>query len=139
MTTYKRFEDTDIWKHSRILCNDIYSVSEHGSLSKDYPLKDQMRRAAISIMSNVAEGFERTGNRELINFLSIAKGSCGELRSHLYLVKDRRYITEAALDPLMDRCMTISRMISGFMKYLIESDLKGPKFREEPATYGLEY
>jgi four helix bundle protein len=80
----KTFEDLEIWKEARCLTQDIYNISKAPKFSRDFALRDQMQRAAVSIMSNIAEGFERGGNQEFVQFLYIAKGSCGELRSQLY-------------------------------------------------------
>lgn len=83
------FEDLEVWKSARELANKVYKVTANGAFSKDYGLRDQIRRAVVSIMSNVAEGYERGGNQELIQFLSIAKGSFGEVRCQLYVAGDQ--------------------------------------------------
>ena len=80
MPSIERFEDIESWKRARVATNKIYELSSSGEFSRDYGLKDQIRKSSVSIMSNIAEGFERDGNREFVNFLSIAKGSCGEAR-----------------------------------------------------------
>ena len=89
------FEELDVWKLAREICNEVWIIIESTSLSNDYSLKNQMNASSGSIMDNIAEGFERNGNRELIQFLSIAKASCGELRSQLYRCLDREHITKA--------------------------------------------
>ena len=88
----KDFEDLEIWKEARRLTCEIYDLSKDAKFSKDFGLRNQMQRAAVSIMSNIAEGFERGGNQEFVQFLYIAKGSCGELRSQLYVALDQAYI-----------------------------------------------
>jgi four helix bundle protein len=93
MTKIERFEDIDAWKTARILTSKIYSLSAEGPLSRDFGLRDQLRRAAVSVMSNVAEGFERGGDKEFLQFLSLAKASCAEVRSHLYVALDQAYLT----------------------------------------------
>jgi four helix bundle protein len=87
--TIKQFEDLEAWKKARELGNAIYKVTSDGSFSRDFVLRDQIRRAVVSISSNIAEGFERSGDGEFNRFLAIAKGSCGELRSQLYLAFDQ--------------------------------------------------
>ncbi len=93
MARIERFEDIESWKKGRELRRAIYQCSKRGEFARDYSLKDQIRRAAQSITSNIAEGFERGGNSELIQFLSDAKGSCGEVRDQLYTALDEKYVT----------------------------------------------
>jgi four helix bundle protein len=95
MPKINRFEEIECWRKARELTRSIYSISLEGRFSKDFALRDQLRRAAISILSNIAEGFERDGNKEFVQFLSIAKGSCGETRAQLYVALDQEYISEA--------------------------------------------
>ncbi len=92
MTTFKTFEQIDAWQKSRELTKDVYTLTGKGDFSKDYGLKNQMRSAAVSIMSNIAEGFERSGTGEFSQFLAIAKGSAGEVRSQLYVALDQSYL-----------------------------------------------
>ena len=94
MATIKQFEDLDIWKLARILCNDIYKLAIKTELRKGYRLYNQIDGSSGSVMDNIAEGFERNGNKEFIQFLSIAKASCGETRSQLYRVYDRSYASK---------------------------------------------
>ena len=124
-----QFEDLEVWKSARELTNRIYKITTDGAFSKDYGLRDQIRRASVSIMSNIAEGYERGGNQELIQFLSIAKGSCGEVRCQLYIAGDQDYITQQELKPLIEQCKRISIMISNFMKHLKGSRFKGTKYK----------
>ncbi len=126
----KYFEDLEAWKLSRVLSKKIYNVSNDGKFTKDYGLRDQIRRAAVSIMSNIAEGYERGGNKEFIQFLSIAKASCGEVRSQLYVVMDQCYVGKLECEQLIDEFKKLSIMISNFIEYLKGSRYKGAKYKE---------
>lgn len=129
MAKFEKFEDIEAWKIGRKIVNDIYDLTSVGKFSIDYVLRDQMRRAAISIISNIAEGFERDGNKEFIQFLSVAKASCGEIRSQLYIAFDREYITKEQFDELVEKLLQISRTTSGLIKYLRESEMRGSKYK----------
>ena len=135
MATARSFEELEIWKKARVFANKIYDLTAEGSFAKDYSLKDQINRSAGSVMDNIAEGFERGGNREFITFLSYSKGSAGETRSQLYRAFDRKHIDENTFEELRDEALLISKMISTFMTYLQRSDLKGSKFHEPDITY----
>jgi four helix bundle protein len=114
----KRFEELDVWKLSRELVKSIYVITAQAKFQKDFSLINQIQRSSISIMSNIAEGFERKGNKEFIHFLYIAKGSCGELRSQLYIALDLDYITQDDFQYNLELAEHISKSISGFIKYL---------------------
>lgn len=129
MARIERFEDIEGWKKGRELRRCVYECSRRGDFAKDFSLKDQIRRAAQSVTSNIAEGFERGGNREFIQFLSDAKGSCGEVRDQLNTALDERYVSEAEFKRLYDLSIETSRLISGFMKYLQQSELRGSKYK----------
>ncbi|PYS21501.1 MAG: four helix bundle protein [Acidobacteria bacterium] len=129
MATFNRFEDIDAWQRSRELTNRIYKITSKGDFARDFGLKDQIRRASVSIMSNIAEGFERSGTGEFAHFLATAKGSAGEVRSQLYVALDQGYISQVLFDPLIAGVTDISRMLSGLMTYLKKSGLKRTKFR----------
>jgi four helix bundle protein len=131
MATFNRFEDIDAWQRSRELTNKIYKISSKGDFARDFGLKDQIRRASVSIMSNIAEGFERSGTGEFAHFLATAKGSAGEVRSQLYVALDQGYISQVLFDPLSAGVTDISRMLSGLMTYLKKSGLKGTKFKQD--------
>jgi four helix bundle protein len=133
MATFKKFEDISAWQKSRELTKEIYSVTGQGGFSRDYGLKDQIRRASVSVMSNIAEGFERSGTGEFLQFLATAKGSSGEVRSQLYVALDQDYITQTRFDALASSATQISRMISGLMSYLRKSGVKGTKFKKPDA------
>ncbi len=129
MATIKQFEDLDIWKLARILCNDIYKLAIKTDLRKDYRLYNQIDGSSGSVMDNIAEGFERNGNKEFIQFLSIAKASCGETRSQLYRVYDRSYASKKEFELLQNQTLEISRKIGAFINYLSKSDFKGSKYK----------
>ncbi len=109
----------------------VYERTYAGSFSKDFGLRDQMQRAVISVMSNIAEGFERGTNKEFLQFLYIAKGSVGEVRSQLYAALDLKYIDATQFDSLSSQAITVSRKISAFIKYLQGTQLKGSKFKDQ--------
>lgn len=131
MAVAKRFEDLDVWIAAKDASVMIYKITENESLKKDFGLKDQIRRASISIISNIAEGFERNGNKEFIQFLSIAKGSAGEVRAQLYIIKELEFINEEEFNLLNEKVTQVSKMLSGFINYLKQSELKGTKFKSE--------
>ncbi len=119
MAKIERFEDIDAWKKARVLTNRVYSLTNTGGFAKDFGLRDQIRRACVSIMSNIAEGYERgSGDKEFARFLSIAKGSAGEVRAQLYVALDVGYVSQAEFEELTQLAMEISRLLSRFMQYL---------------------
>lgn len=124
----KRFEDLEVWISAKDFAVTLYKLTEQGDFKKDFGLKDQMRRASVSIISNIAEGFERNGNKEFIQFLSIAKGSAGEVRTQLYIAKELNYVSETDFNKLNEQITQVSKMLSGFMNYLKQSELKGSKY-----------
>ena len=137
MSTITRFEDLEVWQLARLLANKMYQLSQTGDFNKDYKLRDQINGSSGSVMDNIAEGFERKGNREFIQFLSIARGSVGETRSQLYRMLDRKYISESEFDQLIDQTIEITKKLSGLIKYLNGSSMKGTKFIREPfENYG---
>ncbi|NDY41989.1 four helix bundle protein [Dissulfurirhabdus thermomarina] len=129
MATIERFEDIEAWQKAREITREIYAVSKGDAFARDFGLKDQIRRAAVSIMSNIAEGFERGGDKEFAQFIALAKGSSAEVRSQLYVALDQGYIDHDTFDRLAKATLQINRMLSGLMKYLRNSDYKGSKFR----------
>ena len=130
MAIIEGFEDVQAWKKCRKLAKTIYQQTSHGSFSQDFGLRDQIRRAAVSAMSNIAEGFERGGNKEFHQFLSMAKGSVGEVRSQLYVALDVGYLEQKDFNRLFAMADEAGRLIGGFMSYLEKSDHKGPKFKK---------
>jgi four helix bundle protein len=129
MTKIERFEDIEAWKAARILTSRIYLVCGEGAFSRDFGLRDQIRRAAVSVMSNIAEGFERGGDKEFLQFLSLAKASSAEVRSHLYVALDQRYLSQKEFEELKCQAEGVGKMVAGFMNYLRKSDFRGNKFR----------
>lgn len=131
MANFKTFEEIEAWKEARDLCKVIFELTKRDAFSKDYSLIRQSLSCSGSIMDNIAEGFEREGNKEFIQFLAIAKGSAGELRSQLYRMADRGYISNQELTGFYDKAVNVSRMLSNLIKYLKNSELKGSKFKKE--------
>jgi four helix bundle protein len=128
MATIKRFEDLEIWQDARKLSKEIISISKNTDLNRDFKLKEQIKDSSGSVMDNIAEGFERNGNAEFRQFLSIAKGSAGETRSQLYRVFDNEYINEVYLNQLIFEYEKLSVKIHNFITYLNKKDFKGTKF-----------
>jgi four helix bundle protein len=139
MASVEKFEDLEVWQKARALANEIYAISSMGRFAKDFVLRDQIRGAAVSVVSNIAEGFERGGNQEFLQFLSIAKGSAGEVRSQLQLAADQGYFDRAAFDRLRDLAVEVSGKLGGLIAYLKGSGMKGSKYRvDEPGTLNSE-
>jgi four helix bundle protein len=109
----RRFEDLSAWQKARVLTASVYRVTDSGSFARDFGLRDQARRAAVSIMANIAEGFERHRLAEFHQFLSIAKASCAELRSHLYIALDVGYLGQDAFESLLRQAEEVGRMVGG--------------------------
>lgn len=126
----KRFEDLEIWKEARRLTHEIYQLTKTTNFCKDFSLCGQIQRAAISVMSNIAEGFERGGNQEFSQFLYVAKGSCGEVRSQIYVAVDQGYVSQEKAVRLTNSFDRLSSMISNLISYLRGSGMKGEKFRK---------
>ncbi|TMM30333.1 four helix bundle protein [Polaribacter aestuariivivens] len=129
MATIKRFEDLEIWQLARKLSQLVIFISKNTELKNDYRFKDQIKASSGSIMDNIAEGFERDGNLEFRQYLSIAKGSAGETRSQSYRLFDSEYISEEQLKQLITKCESLSRKIASFISYLNKKDFKGNKFK----------
>ena len=129
MPTITRFEDIEGWRKARELARLVSLVTKSGDVAKDYGLRDQMRRAAVSVMANIAEGFGRGGNKEFIQFLGHARGSSAELKSHFYVALDAGFMAENEFGRLYQLASETEALISGFMKYLQASDVRGRKFK----------
>ncbi len=118
MMKLERFEDIVAWQEARRMTGLIYELTKRSEFSKDFGLKNQIQRAAVSVMANIAEGFERKSRKEFCNFLSVALGSCAEVKSHLYVALDQKYIPKTAFDQAFIACTHISRLVFALMKSL---------------------
>ena len=134
MATIKSFEDILAWQKSRDLCRVIGGYIDEGRFKKNFSLLDQIERSSGSIMDNIAEGFERSGNREFLQFLYISKGSCGEFRSQLYRTLDRNYINESEFNELYCLAKDIISLIQKLINYLEQSEIKGLKYKARQAS-----
>lgn len=130
MATIKRFEDLEIWQVARGLALKVKKITEADLFSKDFRFRDQITNSAGSVMDNIAEGFERSGRLEFVNFLSISKGSTGEVRSQLYRAIDYGYMSDEVGLVLIKEYEVLASKISGFISYLNRSIHKGQKFKE---------
>lgn len=135
MATIEKFEDLIAWQKARQFAHEVYELTCLDKFSRDYSLVDQIRRSSGSVMDNIAEpclpdrqGFERGGNKEFIHFLFIAKSSLAETRSQLYRAFDRKYILDDVLKEKLDKAVELSKVIGGFINYLLKSDISGRKF-----------
>ena len=122
MSAVEHFEDLQVWQLARAVTARVYACSKSGEFSKDFGLRDQMRRASVSILSNIAEGFERRSDNSFHHFLSIANGSAAELRAQLYVALDQGYIDNSQFDSFRDDIIRIGKMIASLMSYLRNSE-----------------
>jgi four helix bundle protein len=119
---YDKFEDVPVWQESQQIVSKVYYLlRENKNLQRDFSLCDQLKRSAYSIMLNIAEGFERSSNKEFANFLNIAKGSAGEVRCILHIMKDNKYIANSEYEVLYKNIEDISKHLSNFRKFLIKN------------------
>jgi len=129
MATFRKVEEIGAWKRARELTKKVYASTQENPFNRDFALRDQIRRASISIASNIAEGFDRDGTGEFLQFLSIAKGSVGEVKTQLYLASDLGYLDQRTFNDLFGHALEVGRMIAGLMDYLRTTNLRGTKFR----------
>lgn len=132
------FEDLHVYQKGRLLTNRIYELTRNSSFAKDFALADQIRRAAVSVMSNIAEGFERGTNAEFVQFLYIAKGSCGEVRSQLGVALDQKYVDRLSYQSAVEQCRLVSGMIGNLIAYLKDARYRGNKFKKTPLKSARE-
>jgi four helix bundle protein len=130
MATIKKFEDLDVWKLSRKIVNDVYDMTNRGNFNKDYALRDQIRRSAIGILSNIAEGFESGTDKQFARYLKIAKGSAGECRAQLYIAFEQQYLSQDEFKNLKRKLITCSKKLSRLISYL-----NGNKVNELEISY----
>ena len=128
MADIRKIEDLRVWQSARVICKDVYMLTRKEEFEKDFRFVQQIRSAAGSIMDNIAEGFGRGGNKEFLQFLSIARGSCQEVLSQLYRAYDVQYISEEEFDKLKGEINTISAMIYHLVEKIRQSELKGAKY-----------
>lgn len=131
MGTLQSFEEIEAWQRARELAREIYTISAQGMFSKDFGLRDQIRKASVSIMSNIAEGFDRGGTNEFLQFLSMAKGSASEVRSHLCVAHDQGYIDQETFERISAQAAEIGRMVGRLMSYLRSTKIRGTKYKPE--------
>ena len=132
MAAIKRFEDIEAWKEARNLTREIYRTTARKSFSKDFGLRDQLQRAAVSIMANIAEGFDGGSNREFAKFLAYALRSASEVQSHLYVALDQQYLRQREFDDLYGLTVKVKNLTNGFRRYLRSEQ------NREPRTSNLE-
>ena len=130
MSKVQRFEDLTIFQMACDLCKDVYAITKDGEFHKDTRFVQQIHAAAGSIMDNIAEGYERDGNKELVNFLYFAKGSCGELRSQIIRASDVGYLDKEDAKRLYNDCLDLSKQIANFIKSIRESKYSGRKYQK---------
>ncbi len=131
MATKNGVEDLKVWVRARELAALVFKLSKLKAFSSDWELRSQINAAAGSVMDNIAEGFGRRGNREFISFLSIASGSLAEVRSQILRANDRAYISSVSLEETLELINLISKMISGLIRYLKQTDQRGQKFNTQ--------
>jgi four helix bundle protein len=129
MSTFKRLDEIEAWQKARQLAKEVYRISNEGPFARDFSLRDQIRRAAVSVMSNITEGFGRGGTKEFIQFLSVARGSISELESQLYVALDQQHISQSTFDQLTGLADETGRMIGGLIRYLSHAKIKGTKYK----------
>jgi four helix bundle protein len=134
----KNFEDLHVYAQARALANEVYRLTRAAAFVRDFGLVDQVRRAAVSVLSNIAEGYERGSSAEFIQFLFIAKGSCGEVRAQLSIARDQGYVPAADHDRLVNHCRLVSSMLSNFIEYLKGSPYTGHKFKPSQRNWAAE-
>ena len=133
----EKLEDLNVWQRSRELVGDVYGMTRREKFKKDFILVDQIRRSAVSVMSNIAEGFERGSTPAFIQFLYIAKGSCGEVRSQLYVASDQNYIDKLELERIKEKARQVSGMIGNLIAYLRRTRLKVVKEEKTTKRVGM--
>lgn len=130
MATIERFEDLQCWQRARELSKNVYTITKRGDFVKDFEMKGQIRAASGSIMDNIAEGFDRGRRDEFKQFLTVAKGSTGEVKSQLYRALDQQYIVEEKFKEMYEEADTISKQIDALRNYLLKTEIKGRRYKK---------
>lgn len=128
MSTVKSFEDLVVWQDARYQCQQVFLLLKKDRTKNDFEWRNQISRSSASVMDNIAEGFEKNNNKELRNYLYIAKGSCGEVRSQLYRALDREYLSETEFLELYTFCQTLSRKLNAFIAHIDQTTMKGSRY-----------
>ena len=134
MSAITRFEEIELWKTARQLTNSVYAHTNQAGFNRDFGLRDQIRRASVSVMSNIAEGFESRTDMQFINFLGMARASAGEVRAQLYIALDQKYITDEQFQETFAVAQTCARQIANFIKYL-ESNSRPRRISDDTSEY----
>jgi len=129
-----RFEDVESWKEGRKLCNMVYEAARHGQFSRDFGLRDQIQRAAVSIVSNIAEGFDSKSNAEFHRFLVYARRSISEVKSQLYVAVDAKYISQEEFDLIYSQADKVGKLTNGFLRFLSANKKSKPKSTDNNQT-----
>ncbi len=137
MATVTDFRELKCWQQARVVAKEVYSLSRQGAFAKDYGLRDQIQRAAVSIGSNIAEGFERGSNQDFQKFLSYAKGSAGEVISQLYTAYDVGYLTQESFGEMVDKLKSVGAMMASLQSKLKSSTMRG-LYHKQPETRNSE-
>lgn len=130
MATIERFEDLQCWQRARELSKNVYAITKIGDFVKDFEMKGQIRAASGSIMDNIAEGFDRGGRDEFKQFLTVAKGSTGEVKSQLYRALDQQYIVEEKFKEMYEEAEIVSKQIDALRNYLLKTEIKGRRYKK---------
>jgi len=138
MATFKTFEEIEVWQQARTLTKLVYAASGKGAFGRDFGLCDQIRRASVSVMSNIAEGFGRDGGKKFIQFLSVARGSASEANAQLYVALDQGYLTREEFGQLVEQATRTGSLISGLIRYMQSTRLRGSKFSLKSERGGPE-
>ncbi len=131
MARIEKFEDLEVWKNARLICLFVEELFQTTGIGQNFRLRDQMEGSSGSIIDNIAEGFDRDGNKEFVNFLSFSKGSTSELKSQTYRAFDKQLITKEQFDKLIEMCEIEKNKIGAFMYYLRKSEIRGQKFKKD--------
>jgi len=128
MSSWKTFEDINAWQEARALTSCVYRATSAGAFAQDFGLRDQIQRSAVSVLSNIAEGFGRGGTKEFLNFAYIARGSLTEVKSQLYVALDVDYLDQEYFNKLFEQATRTETLLNGLIKHLRASDFRGSKF-----------